>query len=191
MEIEDLKKILLNIFIFLFIFAIALGIYSFYNPYTFPGLMQRLMWAMFAIGLITLALFLPYAKLIPQLNIFYHKILQKTTFNIIFQILLIVFLLVLFAQGFNTQLIKNFNMNYFLAIVVLFGVIVSILSREEKPKTNKIRHNYLSGAILGIIGYITIFYSIRNIGILSISYSLFSAIFIAVLLILILKHING
>lgn len=93
--------------------------------------------------------------------------LIKGSINSTFQILLIIFLLLLLFQEFFS-IPKWININYFLIIVIIFGVITVITNNETETKKVQpaiiTKKDYVLIAISGIVGAIIVWYKIRDIG---------------------------
>jgi len=166
MKISEWKKIVLNIFLFLFIFTLFFEVYTIFNPLAFPGLVERLAWALFCVGTITAVLYIPHERVIPLMNSFYVRVLgrfgrkkRRTERTKIFFVnfgirhfvsreeyvkrmfnLVFQVLLVGFLFALLVQQfspeILFFDMNYFLITVIVFGII-AVLTGEERDGGRK------------------------------------------------------
>ena len=185
MKLSEWKSILLNVFVILLVFTIGFGVYGLYLPFDFPGLTGKFAWALLSVGAIALALYVPYGKAIPKLGRFYYYVLKMTgrspkhksgigiprilprqkesfqkknikkTFDIIFQILLVVFLLLLLVQQFDAELVESvLEINYLLTAVVIFGAVAAIFQAEDRPKKEDMpgRNYYMLAIMAGLFG---------------------------------------
>ena len=114
--------------------------------------------------------------------------------NLIFQVLLILFLLLVLAREFKEDFLGMININYFMITVIVFGAI-SILFEDKSEKYDyqknikqKItKKDYALIFILGVVGSVIIYYKTKDIGYLSYAISILSGILIIMLSILILE----
>ena len=119
--------------------------------------------------------------------------LIKGSINSTFQILLTIFLLLLLFQEFFS-IPKWININYFLIIVIIFGVITVITNNETE--TEKVqpaiitKKDYVLIAISGIVGAIIVWYKIRDIGWVSYLIGCMSGLLIITLSILMIEESN-
>jgi len=123
------------------------------------------------------------------------RIVQNIRENIgrTFQLLLILFLITLLLQEFKPEWVaQNISLNYFLIVVIIFGVLAVLLEpKREVEKIETITINlkdYIFIAIAGIVGAFIIFYKIENLGWLAYMISALSGILIILLSILMLEE---
>ena len=76
---DELRRIVKDIFILMLIVTLGLFLYKYYNPYYFVGVLERMLWADVAVGLLLFAL---YAEK-------FAKTQTRKVINIIFQLLLV------------------------------------------------------------------------------------------------------
>ncbi len=104
--------------------------------------------------------------------------------NYVFQTLLILFLLTLIIQQFYPDFIASrININWFMAIVIIFGAISILFPPEsaieaKKPASIK---DLIFIVILGIIGGIIIFLKLKNTGWISYIISILGGLVIILL----------
>lgn len=134
----------------------------------------------------------PFGKIFYWLHIFLEKTNLRKALNIIFQILLVVYLVLLLVNEFVPV---QFNLNYLLIPVIAFGVLTALLPyepKEEKKDPEKELVEYKSGIILafilGIVGAILIFIKTRDLGWISYIISAISGILIILVGFLIYKE---
>lgn len=70
---QEIKSILLNIFLLILSFTIGLKLYQLSNPYSFPSLFENLLFVLIIVGPPAILLKIPYLSLLKKLN----KILKK------------------------------------------------------------------------------------------------------------------
>lgn len=117
----------------------------------------------------------------------------KHTFNYVFQILLILFLLTLLVQQFYPDFVNSkININWFMIVVIVFGALSIIFpvthKKEDKPATKKDLFLVIS---LGILGAIIIFLKLRNLGWISYVISALGGLIIILLSWMILTEKDG
>ncbi|KCZ70618.1 hypothetical protein ANME2D_02639 [Candidatus Methanoperedens nitroreducens] len=109
----------------------------------------------------------------------------------IFSILLATFLLLLLAEIIWTGSISAYmNTNYLLIIVTVSGAI-SVITRKEEEKAEKIeltKKDYLYIGTLGIAGTLIIWYKIKDIGNLAYLISIVSGVLIIMLSLLLFEE---
>lgn len=189
----------------LFIVVILLGILIFVGKYKSIRLsiaILRSNWNLLFQRSITIGQFLENLKLqllnhriAKQSARISARIVQNIRENIgtTFQLLLILFLITLLLQEFKPEWIgQNISLNYFLIVVIIFGVLAVLL--EPKREAEKIepitinRKDYIFIAIAGIVGALIIFYKIENLGWLAYMISALSGILIILLSVLMLEE---
>ena len=209
---SELRKVLRDIFVLMIIVTFALFLYHQTNPYYLAGALDRMIWADIAVGLIAFAFYAenirPPAfrrkkkkKLFRREN-FQPRIIRfaslrylfnfqrnpKIIINIIFQVLLVLFLILLLAR--EVFSFEFFNINALLGLVVLFGVITAIKPPETDKKQNSPleKKDYIFILILGVVGGLIIWYKTQNIGWLGYIVSAIAAVLIILLSILVLEE---
>lgn len=112
--------------------------------------------------------------------------------NITFQILLVVFLLTILIQELEPTMANWINMNYFLILVIIFGVVTVLTNKENNTQrieqSTITKSDYLFIAIAGVVGTIIIWYKIQNIGNISYLVAFLSGILIVLLSILVITE---
>ena len=118
-----------------------------------------------------------------------YKITLKHIITNTFQYLLIIYLLFLLIDQYKP--IKFINLNYFLILVIILGVLTVLVYKPEKIKKQKpTKKDYYFIFILGIIGTILIYLKIKELGWLAYLISIMGGILIIVLSHLFLKEKN-
>jgi len=108
----------------------------------------------------------------------------------IFQYILILFLLTLLIREFYPDYVNHYiNINYFVIIVIIFGVI-TISTIEEKPRKKQpvIKKDYFLAIFMGILGTVIIFLRLKEIGWIAYLISILGGFLITFLSILFLKE---
>ena len=100
--------------------------------------------------------------------------------NYAFQILLIAFLLFLLIDEFYENIVI-LNLNYFMIIVIVLGVLSILFPYEEKKKKTKQKSNKYLVYGLAIIGAVLVFFKTKDIGFLSYIIALVSFVLIVLL----------
>lgn len=174
---DELRRIVKDIFILMLIVTLGLFLYKYYNPYYFVGVLERMLWADVAVGLLLFALYAEkFAKRKKRIKTQTRKVI-----NIIFQLLLVLFLIaILIKEVFNFNFI---NLNYLLILVLLFGFLTVIKPPKKKQKEEVTEKDYVFIIMLSIVGSFLVWYKTQNIAISGVA-----GIFIILLSILILKE---
>jgi len=124
--------------------------------------------------------------------LFKFKILTREyireVINSLFQICLVIFLLLLLASQFRSEIKEYININYFLVIVIILGIYVFLRSEKEEKKTVIKKSDYYFIFLCGVVGCLVVWYKIKNLGILSYIISFLSGILIITLSFLLLKE---
>ena len=220
MELEEAKRLVLNIFVLVIIATAVFHVYGFYNPLDFPGLQEKLLWASAMLGLLSAILYLPYERLltlaerldagirriagkrpkgpglglklslhIPSQREKFRKENAKKAMNWLFQLLLIVFLVLLLVQQFDEKLVSWIDMNYMLVTVIVFGALAVLFGPEKEPEHGKPgRRYYLFAVLAGVAGAGIIWLKVSDMGWLGAAMSVLSGILIATLSILIAQE---
>lgn len=109
----------------------------------------------------------------------------------LFSTLLVTFLLLLLAETiWSGSVSAHLNINYLLVIVIISGAI-SILTRKEEQKVEKVKitkKDYLYIGALGIAGSLIIWYKIKDIGNLAYLISIVAGALIILLSLLLFKE---
>lgn len=214
MEIAEIKKVLLNVFVVLTVFTVFFFLYNFYKPVLFQGLTKRLVWVLLSLGLINIFLHIPYRKLILKLSGIQRHILggQKSQFrieslyeqefelqkrgareiiNLLFQILLALFLVFLLIRHLYPDMIKSIlDMNYFLLTVVISGII-TVLFGPEKTRHIKKKpgyFQYIAASITGLVGMYVVWLKISDMGLIGIAMSVTAGVLIVPLSVLLMRE---
>lgn len=187
-------------FIVAFVVALFLYIYAILSPYAFSDSfkMRTLIVLIFA-GLLSLLSSInfrslsrffekmankknPFRKIFYWLHVFIENTNMRKSLNIIFQILLVAYLVLLLANEFFPV---PFNLNYLLIPVIAFGVLTAIFPYEPKEEKKDIqkklveyKYGMILAFILGIIGAILIFIKTKDLGWISYIISAISGILI-------------
>jgi Ca2+/Na+ antiporter len=108
--------------------------------------------------------------------------------NQVFQTLLVMYLVLLLAeQVWPTSVSAYFNLNYFLIIVIVSGILDAFA--EHKIKKGKVtKKDYVFVVILGVLGFVVIRYKTGDLGWLSWIVSMIAGILIILLSLLILDE---
>ena len=115
---------------------------------------------------------------------------RKYAINVIFQCLLIAFLSLLLARELISNFMSFININYFLGLVIFFGII-SIMQEPNEPEPEKkdlTKRDYIFIFALGMAGALIIWYKTQSIGSLSYAISAVSAVLIILLSTLVLEE---
>ncbi len=183
-----------------FVVALVLYIYTILSPYAFSDAFEiKVLMVLIVAGLLTLLSWInfhalskfferlankknPFRKMSYWLHILFEKADMRKTLNILFQILLVIYLILLLVNEFVSI---SFNLNYLLIPVIAFGVLTAIFPykpKEEKKDLRKKLVEYTSGMILtfilGIVGAVLIFIKTRDLGWISYLISAISGILI-------------
>lgn len=108
--------------------------------------------------------------------------------NSLFLICLVIFLLLLLASEFRSEIKDYINLNYFLIIVIILGIYVFLRPRKEEKKVAIKKSDYYFIFLCGIVGCVVVWYKIKNLGTLSYVISFLSGILIITLSFLLLKE---
>ena len=110
----------------------------------------------------------------------------KTSFNHVFQILLIGYLLLLLVNEFKK--ITFINLNYLMIAVIIFGIATILFPIEiKKQQTKTTKKDIAFIIILGIIGSILIYLKTKELGWISYLISIIAGILIILLSKLVLE----
>lgn len=108
-----------------------------------------------------------------------------------FSTLLVTFLLLLLVETVWEKSVSTFmNINYFLIIVIVSGAI-SVLTRtegEKMEKVNSTKKDYLYIGTLGIAGALIVWYKIKDIGMLAYLISIVAGVLIILLSLLLFEE---
>lgn len=120
------------------------------------------------------------------------RVMQFLDFNHeLFITLLITFLLLLLAETvWEGSVSAYMNINYLLIIVIASGAI-SVITRKEEEKVEKVelkKKDYLYIGILGIAGSLIVWYKIQDIGGLAYLISIVAGVLIILLSLLLFKE---
>lgn len=120
------------------------------------------------------------------------KVMQFLEFNHeLFSTLLVTFLLLLLAETIWKDSVSTYmNINYFLIIVIISGII-SVFTAKEEDKPEKVeltRKDYLYIVTLGAAGTFIVWYKIKNIGKLAYLISIVAGVLIILLSLLIFEE---
>lgn len=120
------------------------------------------------------------------------RVMQFLEFNHeLFITLLITFLLLLLAETvWEGSVSAYMNINYLLIIVIASGAI-SVITRKEEEKVEKVelkKKDYLYIGILGIAGTLIVWYKIQDIGGLAYLISIVAGVLIILLSLLLFKE---
>lgn len=101
--------------------------------------------------------------------------------RLIFQNLLIVYLIILLVREFKPNFISILNLNYVLGLIVIMGIITVLTykPKEEKKEVTK-TDNYII-YFLGVLGAILVFIRIRDMGFVSYLVAIIAGILIILL----------
>jgi len=110
----------------------------------------------------------------------------KASFNYVFQITLVSYLLLLLINEFKK--VVFINLNYLMIIVIIFGILTIFFPIEIKKEKYKIKkRDILLIFFLGILGSIIIFIKIKNLGIIAYLISIMAGVLIILLSYMVLK----
>lgn len=108
--------------------------------------------------------------------------------KLIFQCILIFYLLLLLIREFYPKFLYVLNLNYLLIAVIILGVI-TVLTYEPKKKQEKpTKKDYYLIYILGIVGTILIYIKIKSLGWISYLIAVIAGILIILLSKLVLEE---
>ena len=216
-EIIQIRRLLIESLIIFSLAAICLIVYKNFKPFAFPGIELKFFWVFVSYLILLIILYqmeilnfifkvIDYLPLIKKLKMSLNFMMYintklkitkveliKGSINSTFQILLTIFLLLLLFQEFFS-ISKWININYFLIIVIIFGVITVITNNETE--TEKVqpaiitKKDYVLIAISGIVGAIIVWYKIRDIGLVSYLIGCMSGLLIITLSILMIEESN-
>jgi len=216
-EIIQIRRLLIESLIIFSLAAICLIVYKNFKPFAFPGIELKFFWVFVSYLILLIILYqmeilnfifkvIDYLPLIKKLKMSLNFMMYintkskitkveliKGSINSTFQILLTIFLLLLLFQEFYS-IPKWININYFLIIVIIFGVITVITNNETE--TEKVqpaiitKKDYVLIAISGIVGAIIVWYKIRDIGLVSYLIGCMSGLLIITLSILMIEESN-
>jgi len=108
----------------------------------------------------------------------------------VFQYLLILFLLTLLIREFYSDYVNHYiNINYFMIIVIILGVITILTTEEKKIKKQPVtKKDYLLAVFMGILGVGIICLKLKELGWIAYLISLLGGFLITFLSILFLKE---
>ena len=111
--------------------------------------------------------------------------------RLIFQYLLMLYLLLLLIREFSPKFLYILNLNYVLIAVILLGVITVLTYKPKEKKLQKpTKFDYYLIYFLGVIGAVLIFIKIKELGWLSYLIAAIAGILIILLSKLVLEEEN-
>jgi hypothetical protein len=107
----------------------------------------------------------------------------------VFQISLIIFLILLLATQFRSEIREYINFTYFLAVIIVLGLYVFFQSEKRRVQETEIQKtDYYFIFLCGVAGVAVVWYKVKDLGALSYLIALLSGVLIVSLSILLLKE---
>lgn len=202
MTISRYRKMILEVFIGLFVFTVLTYAYKLWNPYRYIGFESKALWITLLFFLLVLLSYFPYSRVIPYLrtipsinpegmldfSVKRQGEYAKSVVDYLFITTTGVFIIAILLKGIWDFIEEVISIENLLIAVIIFGLASKFFGGGTFKKKKLGKTDYYISILIGSVTSASVYYRIHNIGTLGVILSLVTGVFSVILYILFIKE---